>query len=74
MAKRIGEITIEDEDDMNQAVNDPLMTPITSFERELFGMLDVESGELASDEMVPKFLELMKQEHSVRSLYCFSPF
>ena len=58
---------------MNQAVNDSLMTPITSFERELFGMLDVESGELASDEMVPKFLEFMKGEHSVGSLYILSP-
>lgn len=54
---------------MNQAINDPLMTPITSFERELFEMLDTESGELRNQEMVAKFLEFMKKEHSVRLIH-----
>ena len=51
---------------MNQAINDPLMTPVTPFERELFEMLDTESGELRNRKLVAKFLEFMKKEHSVR--------
>lgn len=47
------------------AINDPLMTPITSFERDLFELLDPESGELLSVDTVPLFIEFLKKDHSV---------
>lgn len=63
--KRIKEISIEEEDGVNSAINDPLMTPITPFERELFELLDPESGELLSGDTVPSFIEFLKKDHSV---------
>ena len=50
---------------MNSAINDPLMTPITPFERSLFELLDPATGELVSLETVPAFIEFMKKDHSV---------
>ena len=65
VVKRIKEISIEEEDNVNSAINDPLMTPITSFERDLFELLDPESGELLSVDTVPLFIEFLKKDHSL---------
>ena len=63
--RRIKEIPFEDEDNMNATVNDPLMTPVTTFERDLFELLDPESGELQDVDTAPSFIEFLKMDHSV---------
>ena len=46
--KRIGEISLEEDEAMNTVIRDKLMTPITPFERKLFDVVDPETGELFS--------------------------
>lgn len=66
--KKIGEISIEEETEMNKTINDSLMTPITPFERELFDLLDTETGELLSVDSVSPLMDILKKDHSVMLL------
>ena len=65
--KRIGEISLEEDEGMNTVIRDNLMTPITPFERKLFDVVDPETGELFSVDYIPLFLNLIKESHSVCS-------
>ena len=42
--KRIGEISLEEDETMNTAIRDKLMVPVTPFERHLFDIIDPETG------------------------------
>lgn len=66
--KKIGEISIEEETEMNKTINDSLMTPITPSERELFDLLDTETGELLSVDSVSPLMDILKKDHSVLPL------
>ena len=67
--KRIGEISLEEDEAMNCAIRDRLMVPVTPFERHLFDIIDPETGELFSIDHIPLLINLIKEEHSV----CFFP-
>ena len=66
--KRIGEISLEEDEAMNTAIRDNLMVPVTSFERHLFDIVDPETGELFSIDHIPLLINLIKEEHSVCSV------
>ena len=63
--KKISQISIEEDKEMNSTINDSMMIPIIPFERQIFEMVDAESGDLISNEMVPTFLAFMKEDHTV---------
>lgn len=63
--KMIGQISIEEEEEMNNTINDSIMVPIVPFERRIFEMVDPDSGDLISIDMVSSFINLMKEEHTV---------
>ena len=65
--KTIGQISREEENEMNVTINDPIMTPIVPFERRIFEMVDPEDGDLISVDMIDPFLAFMKEEHTVRN-------
>lgn len=50
---------------MNNTINDSIMVPIVPFERRIFEMVDPDSGDLISIDMVSSFINLMKEEHTV---------
>ena len=66
--KRIGEISLEEDEAMNTAIRDKLMVPVTSFERHLFDIVDPETGELFSIDDIPVLISLIKEAHSVCSV------
>lgn len=68
MKKKIGQISIEEETNMNKTINDELMTPITPFEREIFDIMDSETGELLSADYAPQLIDILKGEHTVHSV------
>ncbi|KAK8817402.1 hypothetical protein AV274_0190 [Blastocystis sp. ATCC 50177/Nand II] len=63
--KKIGLISIEEETNMNKTINDAMMTPITPFEREIFDLMDAETGELLSPDYAPQLIDLLKGEHTL---------
>ena len=71
--KKIGLISIEEETNMNKTINDAMMTPITPFVREIFDLMDAETGELLSPDYAPQLIDLLKGEHTVRSFGCCKP-
>ena len=73
--KKISQISIEEDKEMNSTINDSMMVPIIPFERRIFEMVDAESGDLISNEMVPTFLAFLKEDHTVlfaNFIYSFS--
>ena len=62
----IGQISREEEKEMNNIINDPMMTPIVPFERQIFEMVDPEDGDLKSIDMVDTFLTFIREDHTVR--------
>ena len=58
---------------MNNTINDRMMVPIIPFERQIFEMVDAESGDLISIDMIPSFLNFVKEEHSVQFLHNHHP-
>ena len=71
--KTIGQISIEEETIMNTTINDSMMVPIMPFERQIFEMVDAETGDLFSVDKIPSFLNFIKEEHSVCHFLKFSP-
>lgn len=63
--KKISQISIEEDKEMNSTINDSMMVSIIPFERQIFEMVDAKSGDLISNEMVPTFLAFMKEDHTV---------